>query len=144
MSQVQDIIALISKTRIGIFFALTILMLLFIYPSPDGMIFSLLRTLFIGIATFLFIELFKSNKNFKSKNSYFQTEKESKEDTKMNDVSLRIRFLMDLMADIMPGFGIAYYEYSNQSDSFLLVEIAGEDIGFISEFSSNDLSLIHI
>ena len=105
------------------------------------MIFSLLRTLFIGIATFLFIELFKSNKNFKSKNSYFQTEKESKEDTKMNDVSLRIRFLMDLMADIMPGFGIAYYEYSNQSDCFLLVETAGEDIGFITEFSPNDNSV---
>ncbi len=141
MSQVRDIIALISKTRIGIFFALTILILLFIYPSPDGMVFSLLRTSFIVIVTLLFFELFKSNKNFKSNNSYFRTEKESKEDTEMNDVSLRIRFLMDLMADIMPGFGMAYYEYSNQSDSFLLVETAGEDIGFITEFSSNDNSI---
>ena len=129
MSQVPDIIALISKTRISGFFALSILILLFIYPNPDGMIFSLLRASFIGIAILLFFEIFKSNNNFKSNDSYFEAEKELREDTKMNDVSLRVRFLMDLMADIMPGFGIAYYEYSNQSDCFLLVETAGEDIG---------------
>ena len=141
MSQVRDIIALISKTRISGFFALSILILLFIYPNPDGMIFSLLRASFIGIAILLFFEIFKSNNNFKSNDSYFETEKELREDTKMNDVSLRVRFLMDLMADIMPGFGIAYYEYSNQSDCFLLVETAGEDIGFITEFSPNDNSV---
>ncbi len=59
----------------------------------------------------------------------------------MNDVSFRVRFLMDLMSDIMPSFGIAYYDFSINSERFSLVETAGEDVGFATEISSSENSV---
>ncbi|MBF89944.1 MAG: hypothetical protein CMG75_09910 [Candidatus Marinimicrobia bacterium] len=76
--QLRDIIILIRKTRIDIFFALAILFFLFIYLIQIGMVFYLLRTSFISVAIIIFLELHKTNKISISKNPIYVQHKVKK------------------------------------------------------------------
>ena len=52
------------------------------------------------------------------------------------DIAMRSRFIIDLLADAMPGFGIAYYGYSYSSSSLSLNQTAGEEVEFASTIST--------
>lgn len=141
MSDVRQLYSFLNKRRIGSIFAFLILLLLFIYPNPDGIIFNLLRASFLGIGVLIFLQLYKTrNKDNLTDSSIDELSLETNDSTELSkkpDVSLRVRFIMDLMAEAMPGFGFAYYDYRGFSEQFLLVETSGENISFSASISSD-------
>ena len=131
-----------NSSRIGIILAFVVLFLLFVYPNPAGLIFGLLRMAFLGLAVFLFIQFYQQEqkRGFPAsgrgdtltmlKNQPTSLEEEVK------GLAVEGRFIIDLLADAMPGFGIAYYSYNDSSPSLSLSQTAGEEVEFASTISA--------
>ena len=132
--------ALSSDGRTVALVAIAVLFLLFIYPKPDGLLFGLLRAAFLGIIVLVSLEFYREkNQNSVAPQSLdIPVTEHSSQSTNESQppASPRLPFIMDLMADTMPGFGVAYYEHAQELEPLTLRETSGEDVGFASEISA--------
>ncbi|MEE2877074.1 MAG: sensor domain-containing diguanylate cyclase [Candidatus Neomarinimicrobiota bacterium] len=135
MSGLRHALALSSRT--GAIVAFAILFLLFIYPNPDGVVFSLLRAAFLGIIVLVFLELYREkNLNHTASASPDLPIAKNLSDIEKELSSAatpKLSFIMNLIAETMPGFGIAYYEHAGELGPLALKETAGENVDFASE-----------
>ena len=119
--------------------AFTVLLLLFIYPRPDGIIFGLLRAVFLGIVVLISLELFRDkNQNHSASALPDLPVREDPSDAERISSSRKppaLAFITNLLADTMPGFGIAYYNRAGEHGPLTLIDTAGEDVDFAAEVS---------
>ncbi|MBH31986.1 MAG: hypothetical protein CMG71_08425 [Candidatus Marinimicrobia bacterium] len=119
--------------------AFVVLLLLFVYPTPDGIIFGLLRAVFLGIVVLIFFELYREKyKNHSVSSVNHLPVREDLPDTgsiSSSDKAPTVAFITNLMADTMPGFGIAYYNRSREHAPLTLMETSGKDVNFAAKVS---------